>query len=162
MKFFNLLFLVVIITTACSLGPVEENKSQDNISKQQDEKSINIDNFKEAGIKDEQTKKEDVSLNGNKITNIKENAVLGSPLMVEGETNVSRNKLMVALANQDKEIKVEAFAIVNENEDAVNTFRSNLFFVFNGTKEGYVMIYEKDGEEKINVVEIPVKFGKTE
>jgi hypothetical protein len=162
MKKIYLLMLVAVLTTACS-SPAD--KANDvNVAGQQEvqEKVLDKNTAKEDVVKDKKEEGETKIQGENKITNINDEDVLTSPIMIEGETGAEKGKLMVALTNQDKEIKVEAFAIITENEDGPSTFRSNLYFAFSGTKEGYVMIYEKDGEEKINVIDVPVKFGPIE
>lgn len=96
-----------------------------------------------------------------KVIGISANDSVSSPFKLEGETNVGEGKLIIELRNNNHDTLVKEIANIKKGEDEKGVFSINLHYVFTGTKEGYIAIYQagENGEE-LNLVEIPVKFGK--
>ena len=89
------------------------------------------------------------------LTSIKSGDTLTSPATVAGTAAVPSNAIVVELRNQEHETMVKETVSVKNGAFAIN-----LGFEFSHTEEGYVAVYELNPDSsKLNLVEIPVKFG---
>ncbi|PLX20974.1 hypothetical protein C0584_04285 [Candidatus Parcubacteria bacterium] len=143
---FSFLFVFTFSLSACATKvPEETPEPNDQAMEEQKEEP-----------KQEEIKQTNSS---NTIDNIEENSTISSPITINGTTQASKNELFIELRDSEHNSKVRGYAVVSENDDAVNTFKITLNFLFNSTKDGFVAAYELDenGQEK-NLVEIPVQY----
>ncbi len=88
-----------------------------------------------------------------KVTSIKADETLESPVLIEGTADVKSGEVMIELRKIDHTLTSEIVpAKVIDGKFRVSKF----WFEFANTKEGFVAVYDKDNED--NLVEIPVKF----
>jgi PBP1b-binding outer membrane lipoprotein LpoB len=85
--------------------------------------------------------------------------LISSPVLIEGKTHAIKNSLIVELRDSEHRPKVSAYAIIVENASGQNDFKSRINFLFQNTAEGYIAVYEKNGEEIKNLLEIPIKYN---
>lgn len=143
-------FVFAFTLSACATQTVQQEKTSEESTNQTQNKEI----------KQEEIKQQAVST---QINNIQADETVASPVTITGTTKALKNKLFVELRDIDHNSKVRGYAVVSENNDAINTFKITLNFVFNSTDKGFIAAYELDenGQEK-NLVEIPVNFKVAE
>jgi len=142
------LSIFLFVLSACT--QVKTPETQNNVSSQE----TNGDSQKTE--KKEQIKQ--VSTN-NTIDSVNDGDLVSSPVLIHGKTNALRNKLHVELRDSNHEAKVRGYAIVKEKESEANDYSISLNFVFSGTKDGYLAVYELDENGKeINLTETHVLY----
>ncbi len=168
MKKTILTFSFVFLLTGCSLMPgVEKQVQHDENVKEPVEVSEKEEVVNESEVvEDEDGEEKFVFGNNNiKVFGIESGDNITSPVVIEGEGIAFENNLIVELRNNDHKALVKEHVTIKSSDIGESgPFKITLHFVFSGTKEGFVAVYEesaKDGSE-LSLVEIPVKFKISE
>ncbi len=95
------------------------------------------------------------------ISSVKAGDIIYSPVTIKGTGLAVDNMLVVELRNLEHGTMVMEPVEIKADKGKSGPFQVTLGFEFNNTAEGYIAVYERaiDGSE-MNLVEIPVKFGK--
>ncbi len=145
----SLVFIFMFVLSACS-------SQTEEISTPQEDEQASQEQTENTNQQGEEIKNQN---HLNTIEGIEENEEISSPVTISGKTTASKDQLYVELRDSEKNSKVRVYAVVNENEEEMNTYQVTLNFIFSSTSEGYIAVYELDenGKEK-NLTELPVRF----
>ncbi len=152
----GLLAMVIVLFLSACRTPVEVKEPTLDFSSSSpqvpDALGIEIDS---APLEDGVATKNDV---GTTTVDIEPNSLITSPVVITGKTDAGRDELVVELRDQQHATKVKAWAVVHTNPDGLNDFSVKLNFVFHATDEGYIAVYKQKNGQRLDEIEIPVRF----